>query len=90
MRLSLFRVDGAVQTIDIGLTAPTRDVAHIARLIDLKLERLAATQDADFGFEASALPSRPIRAHGMPQQAASELGPADVTFSHGGAQDDDT
>ena len=55
LRLSLYRVDGAVETIDIGLTLPTRDVAHVARLIDLKLEALAATQDAGFGFEAIGL-----------------------------------
>ncbi len=55
LRLSLYRVDGAVETIDVGLTLPTRDVAHIARLIDLKLEALAATEDAGFGFEAIGL-----------------------------------
>ena len=51
----LYRVDGAVETIDIGLTLPTRNVAHVARLIDLKLEALAATDDAGFGFEAIGL-----------------------------------
>jgi protein ImuB len=55
LRLSLYRVDGAVETIDIGLTLPSRNVAHIARLIDLKLEALAATEDAGFGFEAVGL-----------------------------------
>jgi protein ImuB len=55
LRLSLYNVDGAVETIDIGLTLPTRSVAHVARLIALKLEALAATQDAGFGFEAVGL-----------------------------------
>jgi len=55
LRLSLYRVDGAVETIDIGLTLPTRNVAHIVRLIDLKLEKLAAAEDAGFGFEAVGL-----------------------------------
>ncbi len=55
LRLSLYRVDGAAETIDIGLTLPTRDVAHVTRLVDLKLEALAATQDAGFGFEALGL-----------------------------------
>ena len=55
LRLSLYGLDGAVETIDIGLTAPTRRVAHVARLIDLKLEALAAMQDAGFGFEAIGL-----------------------------------
>ena len=55
LRLCLYRVDGAVETIDIGLTLPTRSVAHVARLIDLKLEALAAMEDAGFGFEAIGL-----------------------------------
>jgi protein ImuB len=55
LRLSLYRVDGAVETVDIGLTLPTRNVTHLTRLIDLKLEALAATQDAGFGFEALGL-----------------------------------
>jgi protein ImuB len=55
LRLSLYGVDGSVETIDIGLTAPTRSVPHVARLIDLKLDTLAAMQDAGFGFEAIGL-----------------------------------
>jgi protein ImuB len=55
VRLCLYRVDGAVKAIDIGLTLPTRSVAHVARLIELKLEALAATQDCGFGFEAIGL-----------------------------------
>src|SRR6202030_3560845 len=55
LRLCLYRVDGAVATIDIGLTLPTRSVSHVARLIDLKLEALAAACDAGFGFEAIGL-----------------------------------
>jgi protein ImuB len=55
LRLSLYRVDGAVETVDIGLTLPTRNVAHVARLIDLKLEALTAMQEAGFGFEAIGL-----------------------------------
>ncbi len=55
LRLSLYRVDGGVATIDIALTLPSRDVAHLVRLIDLKLETLAATEDAGFGFEAVGL-----------------------------------
>jgi len=55
LRLCLYRVDGAVETIDIALTLPTRNVGHVARLIDLKLDALAATEDAGFGFEAIGL-----------------------------------
>jgi protein ImuB len=59
LRLCLYRVDGAVETIEIGLTLPTRDVTHVARLIELKLEALATMQGLDFdpgfGFEAIGL-----------------------------------
>ncbi len=55
LKLCLYRVDGTVEAIDIGLTMPTRSVAHVARLIALKLEVLAAIEDAGFGFEAVGL-----------------------------------
>jgi protein ImuB len=55
LRLALYRVDGEVPTIDIGLTAPTRDPAHVARFVELKLERIVETIDAGFGFEALGL-----------------------------------
>src|SRR5580692_3855796 len=55
LRLCLYNVDGAVEAIDIGLTLPTRSVDHVARLIALKLEALAASYDAGFGFEAIGL-----------------------------------
>jgi protein ImuB len=57
LRLNLYGVDGAVETINIGLTSPTRSVPHVARLFELKLDALAANvlatmRDAGFGFEA--------------------------------------
>jgi protein ImuB len=59
LRLALYRVDGGVTSIEIGLTRPTRSVPHVARLIALKLERKsetsAETLDAGFGFEAVGL-----------------------------------
>jgi protein ImuB len=56
LRLALYRVDGEVKTIDIGLSMPTRSAAHVARLIDLKLDRVAAPiEDAGFGFETIGL-----------------------------------
>jgi len=68
LRLNLYGVDGIVETIDIGLTAPTRSVPHVARLIDLKLEALAAMQEAGFGFEAIGLAV--TRAEPMPGRQA--------------------
>lgn len=52
LRLSLYRVDGETTIVDIGLTRPTRDAQHVARLLDLKLERITHDVDAGFGFEA--------------------------------------
>jgi protein ImuB len=55
LRLLLFRVDGEVLSLDLGLAAPSRDAAHIVQLIGLRLHRLGSELDADFGFEAAAL-----------------------------------
>ncbi|HKU96771.1 MAG TPA: DNA polymerase Y family protein [Vineibacter sp.] len=55
LRLLLFRLDGDVLAVEIGLAAPSRDVQHIARLIAMRLERLPLGLEADFGFEAAAL-----------------------------------
>lgn len=55
LRLDLYRVDGEVPSIDIGLSLPTCNPAHVARLINLKLERIVETIDAGFGFEAASL-----------------------------------
>jgi protein ImuB len=55
LRLALYRVDGEVTTLEIGLTLPTRSTEHVARLIDLKLERIAETVEFGFGFETLGL-----------------------------------
>ncbi len=55
LRLVLFQMDGEVQSLDIGLAAPSRDAEHIAQLIGLRLYRLGRTLEADFGFEAAAV-----------------------------------
>ena len=55
LRLLLFRVDGGVQSLDLGLAAPSRDPEHIARLIALRLDRLGDDLDTDFDFEAAAV-----------------------------------
>ena len=55
MRLVLYRVDGEVRSLDLGLTQATRSVPLVDRLIALRLERAAETLDAGFGFEAVGL-----------------------------------
>jgi protein ImuB len=54
LRLALYRVDGAVTTLAIALAMPTRSAEHVARLIELRLERIA-TVEAGCGFEAIGL-----------------------------------
>ena len=82
LRLSLYGVDGTIETIDIGLTSPTRSVPHVTRLIDLKLEALAAMHDGGFGFEAIGLAV--TRAESMPGRQ-TEL---NVSAVHSPPQDD--
>ena len=72
LRLSLYRVDGEIRTIDIALTLPTRNVSHVARMIELKLEAQAATEDAGFGFEAIGLAV--TRAETIPAQQNELIG----------------
>jgi len=55
LRLLLFRMDGEVLSLTIGLAAPSRDARHIAGLIALRLDRLPNGLEADFGFEAAGL-----------------------------------
>ena len=87
LRLSLYRVDGAVETVDIGLTLSTRNVSHVVRLFDLKLATLAATHDADFssglgaefGYEAIGLAitrAEPMPARQIESSSASPSHPS--------------
>jgi protein ImuB len=76
LRLNLYAVDGAVETIDIGLSLATRSVPHVARLIELKLDALpamlTAMEDTGFGFEAIGLAV--TRAEPMPaRQIESDI-----------------
>lgn len=59
LRLVLYRVDGGVRSLEIGLTQPTCSISLVTRLVELKLERETETSaealDAGFGFEAVGL-----------------------------------
>ena len=55
LRLQLYRVDGKVTALEIGLARPTRDIRHALKLFALKLDALAEAFDAGFGFEAARL-----------------------------------
>jgi protein ImuB len=68
LRLLLFRMDGGVLSLTIGLAAPSRDARHIAGLIALRLDRLPKGLEADFGFEAAGL--HVLAAEPMPERQA--------------------
>jgi len=68
LQLVLYRVDGEVVTIDIGLTRPTRKPQHVAKFISLKLDRVVEEIDAGFGFEALGLAVR-VAERMVPKQA---------------------
>ena len=62
LRLVLFKVtsaslrhDAGMISLDLGLATPSREAAHIAQLIGLRLHRLASELETDFGFEAAAI-----------------------------------
>lgn len=55
LALALYRVDGAVQEIAIGLALPTRSPEHVAALLRLKLERVGRLVEAGYGFETLRL-----------------------------------
>ncbi len=83
LRLCLYRVDGAVEIVDIGLTAPTRSVSHVTRLIELKLETLAAVEDGGFGFEAIGLAV--TRTEAMPARQTELISPSHPSPASGGS-----
>ena len=73
LQLALYRIDGEVITLDLKLAAPTRDPAHVARLIHLQLERIVETIDAGFGFETLSLT---VTVAEKMEARQTELGPA--------------
>ncbi len=66
--LVFHRIDSAQQAIRIGTAAPTRDAAHLVRLLTARLE----TIDPGFGIEAMVL-SAPLSSPLGARQTVSEL-----------------
>ena len=62
------RVDGTDQAVRIGTAAPTRDTAHLTRLLTARIE----TIDPGFGIEAACL-SAPLTAALGARQSVSDL-----------------
>lgn len=74
LRLSLYRVDGDTTLVDLRLTRPTHDASHVARLLALKLERIAPDIDSGFGFETLDLAV--VTAEPMPDRQAELIADA--------------
>jgi len=77
LRLAFTRVDGAVQAVALGTARPTRDAAHLARLLLPRLE----TVDPGFGIEAArltALRVEPLAPQQLGGDAAAEEGLAEL------------
>lgn len=55
LALVLHRVDGVAFTLDFALAAPTREAAHLGRLLRLRLDRPDSRIEAGFGFETIRL-----------------------------------
>ncbi len=84
LSLLLFRVDGGVQTLRLGLAAPSRDPDHIVRLIGLRLARLNDELSAEFGYEAAAvhvLVAEPFAAQQVTLAMDGERPPAEALSS---------
>jgi protein ImuB len=81
LRLMLYRLDGDVTAIDMGLAVPTQNAAHVSRLIGLKLERIAESFDADFtyGFGFETLDLSVTVAERIPQRQMEMSAVADVS-----------
>ena len=71
--LTLFRVDNDVTRLEIGASAPVRDVTHIARLFENRLDDLQDDYDVGFGFELLRLSAFDLRPLGVRQRAAFDL-----------------
>lgn len=56
--LVLFALDGHVVELKIGLAAPSRDPAHMLRLLALKLDRDERSVETESGYEAMRLEAR--------------------------------
>ncbi len=87
--LSLFRVDGAVNHIEVGLSRPSRDPHMIARLFHEKIEALCAKSeddplDAGFGFDVLRLSALAVerldqvQAHWLAQEHDQERATEDL------------
>nr|WP_246746364.1 MULTISPECIES: DNA polymerase Y family protein [Nitratireductor] len=66
VELRLFRVDGWFEALPLATSTPTRDAAHLARLLGERLDRIE--DRAGFGFEAASLTAFSVETLAMRQE----------------------
>ncbi len=83
LQLSLFRLDGGVQRLEIGASRPLRDPGLVTRLLHEKLTAIGETIDPGYGFELvrlSALDTAPLAAEQTDLAGGSEHAAADIAM----------
>ncbi|VAW18810.1 DNA polymerase-like protein PA0670 [hydrothermal vent metagenome] len=88
--LSLYRVDGAVKTVEIATSAPMREAPRMVALFADRMKRLEGGLEPGYGFDLIALEARrtgplvPAHIPINPHQTASSSGhPIDCTLGGG-------
>jgi protein ImuB len=71
------RVDGTVETARIGTAAPTRDAAHLSRLLLAQIENI----DPGFGIETAMLSAPLVQRLGARQTLSALIAPPETDLS---------
>ncbi len=74
LQLALYRVDGLVKRIDLGLASPCRDAGVMAGLLALRLGALDDPLDPGFGYDFVRLAATGVAARGQESQHFAGLG----------------
>jgi len=81
LQAALFRTDGKVYRIEVGTSAPVRDVDRLRRLFAEKLATVGDACDPGFGFDVVRL-SALVAERCDPQQTGLAVPDHDVEFAH--------
>lgn len=77
LRLVCFRVDGEDQIASVGTSRPTRDPAHLLRLMALRIERIEPGLGLE-RFQLTAIRAEPLGATSLGAVLAGEPEPSDI------------
>lgn len=78
LRLVCFRVDGDDQIVSVGTSRPTRDAAHLLRLMALRIERIEPGLGLE-RFELTAVRAEPLGAMSLGAALAGEPEPCNIS-----------